>query len=272
MDQRLKFIAAVNDSDLSFAALCRVYEISRKTGYKWVARYEAKGPEGWRTATQASTRARTRLQTRCAIGSATCAESVRTGGQRSCGCGSWSTERAECRRAAPSVTCSRTAGSSCRAGDECARRERGAAGPRLAAQRGLVHRLQRALRAGRQDTLPSVDAHRPCLALLAQVRGARGTDRGSRADHYERAFREFGVPDRMRSDNGTPFASTAPGGLSALSVWWIRLGIFPERIEPGQPHRMVARAHAQDAQGRGRAASHDARAAASLRPFPARLQ
>ena len=46
MDQRLKFIAAVNDSDLSFAALCREFGISRKSGYKWVARYEAKGPRG----------------------------------------------------------------------------------------------------------------------------------------------------------------------------------------------------------------------------------
>lgn len=48
-------------------------------------------------------------------------------------------------------------------------------------------------------------------------------------------FREYGLPDAIRSDNGTPFASRALGGLSALSVWWIRLGIVPERIEPGRP-------------------------------------
>jgi hypothetical protein len=51
----------------------------------------------------------------------------------------------------------------------------------------------------------------------------------------EWAFREYGLPDAMRSDNGPPFASTALGGLSVLSVWWIRLGIEPERIEPGRP-------------------------------------
>lgn len=54
---------------------------------------------------------------------------------------------------------------------------------------------------------------------------------------FESAFREYGLPLRMRSDNGTPFASTSIGGLSALSVWWIKLGIFPERIEPGHPEQ-----------------------------------
>lgn len=55
--------------------------------------------------------------------------------------------------------------------------------------------------------------------------------------HFERAFREFGLPERMRSDNGAPFASKAIGGLSTLSVWWIQLGIKPERIEPGCPQQ-----------------------------------
>ena len=51
----------------------------------------------------------------------------------------------------------------------------------------------------------------------------------------ESAFREYGLPDAMRSDGGVPFASNAPGGLSELSVWWIRLGIRHERIAPGKP-------------------------------------
>lgn len=55
---------------------------------------------------------------------------------------------------------------------------------------------------------------------------------------FERAFREFGLPERIRSDNGAPFASSRSlGGLSRLSVWWIRLGILPERIEPGHPEQ-----------------------------------
>ena len=54
---------------------------------------------------------------------------------------------------------------------------------------------------------------------------------------FIRIFREYGLPVRIRSDNGIPFASTARGGLSQLSLWWIRLGILPERIEPGKPQQ-----------------------------------
>ena len=52
---------------------------------------------------------------------------------------------------------------------------------------------------------------------------------------FEAAFREFGLPQRLRTDNGVPFATRAPGGLSELSIWWIKLGITPERIPPGKP-------------------------------------
>ena len=54
---------------------------------------------------------------------------------------------------------------------------------------------------------------------------------------FERIFREFGLPEVIRTDNGTPFASLGLGGLSRLSYWWIRLGIHPERIEPGHPEQ-----------------------------------
>jgi putative transposase len=55
--------------------------------------------------------------------------------------------------------------------------------------------------------------------------------------HFESAFAEFGLPARIRSDNGSPFATRTLGGLSMLSVWWIQLGVIPERIEPGQPQQ-----------------------------------
>jgi putative transposase len=51
------------------------------------------------------------------------------------------------------------------------------------------------------------------------------------------AFREFGLPHRLRSDNGPPFASTGAGGLSRLAVKVIKAGITPERIEPGKPQQ-----------------------------------
>jgi putative transposase len=52
-----------------------------------------------------------------------------------------------------------------------------------------------------------------------------------------RVFQEHGLPLRIRSDNGSPFASRAVGGLSRLSVWWVKLGILPERIAPGHPEQ-----------------------------------
>jgi len=55
---------------------------------------------------------------------------------------------------------------------------------------------------------------------------------------FERIFKEFGLPNAIRSDNGIPFASpTALFGLSKLSVWWLQLGIAVERIKPGNPQQ-----------------------------------
>ncbi len=55
---------------------------------------------------------------------------------------------------------------------------------------------------------------------------------------FERVFKEFGLPEAIRTDNGTPFASaSALFGLSRLSVWWLRLGINIERIKPGHPEQ-----------------------------------
>lgn len=54
---------------------------------------------------------------------------------------------------------------------------------------------------------------------------------------FEKVFKEYGLPEAIRTDNGAPFASVGVGGLSKLSVWFIKLGIKPERIEPGHPEQ-----------------------------------
>jgi len=55
---------------------------------------------------------------------------------------------------------------------------------------------------------------------------------------FERTFKEFGLPQGIRTDNGVPFASAhALYGLSKLSVWWLRLGLQIERIQPGHPQQ-----------------------------------
>jgi putative transposase len=54
---------------------------------------------------------------------------------------------------------------------------------------------------------------------------------------FTRLFKEFGLPTRIRTDNGSPFASTSLARLSRLSAWWVRLGIIPEFIEPAKPQQ-----------------------------------
>lgn len=65
-----------------------------------------------------------------------------------------------------------------------------------------------------------------------------GTEQGPCFAVFEQAFKEYGLPEAMRSDNGVPFASgNALWGLTRLSTWWIRLGIKIERIKPGNPQQ-----------------------------------
>jgi putative transposase len=54
---------------------------------------------------------------------------------------------------------------------------------------------------------------------------------------FTRLFHEYGLPKRIRTDNGAPFATTSLARLSSLSAWWVRLGILPELIEPGKPQQ-----------------------------------
>jgi putative transposase len=65
---------------------------------------------------------------------------------------------------------------------------------------------------------------------------------GSTAVHeakpvFSRLFKEFGLPKRIRTDNGVPFATNTLARLSSLSAWWVRLGVMPEFIEPGKPQQ-----------------------------------
>jgi len=86
--------------------------------------------------------------------------------------------------------------------------------------------------------------------FLLKCEGLRITDEAHVRVHFERAFTEFGLAARIRTDNGPPFATARSRGLSKLAVWWVQLGITPERIEPGHPeqngrhermHRTLAR-------------------------------
>lgn len=72
---------------------------------------------------------------------------------------------------------------------------------------------------------------------LLGCRGLTGTTTAECRPVFQRLFQEYGLPEIIRSDNGVPFATGALGRLSQLSVWWIRLGIYPETIEPAHPEQ-----------------------------------
>ena len=72
---------------------------------------------------------------------------------------------------------------------------------------------------------------------LLRCQALRQTETRSARRVFTAAFRDYGLPAVIRTDNGAPFATVGPSGLSRLSVWWIRLGIRPERIEPGKPQQ-----------------------------------
>jgi len=89
---------------------------------------------------------------------------------------------------------------------------------------------------------------------LLRCQGLKGMESETARGVFEAAFREYGLPAAMRTDNGEPFASVGLGGLSTLAVWWIKLGIRVERIPPGEPqqngrhermHRTLKQATAQ---------------------------
>lgn len=86
----------------------------------------------------------------------------------------------------------------------------------------------------RCDPLTITDA---CSRMLLCCEILTRTDYDHVRTVFERVFKEYGLPFAIRTDNGPPFASVGAGGLSPLSVWWIKLGIMPERIKPGHPEQ-----------------------------------
>src|SRR5262249_50987940 len=86
----------------------------------------------------------------------------------------------------------------------------------------------------RIDPLTLSDA---CSRYLLRCQAVAKTDTPCVQGIFDAAFREYGLPWAIRTDNGPPFASRAIGGLSRLTVWWIKLGIVHERIQPAHPEQ-----------------------------------
>jgi putative transposase len=73
--------------------------------------------------------------------------------------------------------------------------------------------------------------------FLLECQGLLSTSVAEAKPIFTRVFKEYGLPRRIRTDNGVPFATNTLARLSSLSAWWVRLGVLPELIEPGKPQQ-----------------------------------
>ena len=212
---------------------------SRKTGYKWWKRYESGG------LTALADRSRARHQQAHAVPEQM-AQAILRGTRGSPSLGPRKTEGlATTQTTRPGLAF----GEHDRRDPEtcwtyCQTRQaavgRSDAGPLTAGrsrQCRLVCRLQRIFSLPGWKPLRPLDGHRRLQPLLLRCQAVDGLDEKYVRALLEAAFREYGLPNTIRTDNGSPFASVALAGLSALSVWWIKLGIWPERIAPGKPQQ-----------------------------------
>jgi len=238
MDQRLQFIAdAQRDED--FSNVCRRYGISRKTGYKWCERYAASGVTGL---VDASRRPHSSPNASDAASVAALLELRRRhphwGGKKLV------TILARRHPTWAAIAPSTAAALLKRHGLIMSPRRRRPVGhpgrptPLLTEPNATWTTDFKGQFRTRDGVLcyPLTIADGATRYLLA-CRGLHSVREAERRPMFVRTFREYGLPDRMRSDNGVPFATTALARLSALSVWWIRLGIVPELIEPGHPEQ-----------------------------------
>jgi putative transposase len=239
VELRVEFTRAYASGLYTMTELCDQYAISRKTGYKWAGRYEAGGRSGL------ADRSRRPVHSPFA----TNAEVV----ARLC----------EARRRHPTWSARKLIAVLGRHFPELPWPARSTGCALLKAQ-GLVRsRVRRHRSHAAASPLPPIT--RPNEVWTTDFKGEFRTGDGrycypltlrdgfsryvlrcdaletKRSDvvrrQFERAFAAYGVPDRIRSDNGGPFAATGLTRLSHLSVWWIRLGIQPERIALGHPEQ-----------------------------------
>lgn len=238
MDQRVAFIADWLRDESTMSALAERYQISRKTAYKWVERYEGDPAHGLAERSRAphSHGRAMAADVRTAI------LALRRAHPR------WGPKKLRAilgeREPARAWPASSTIGDVLRRAGLSARRRR--------------------LRYTVPLTQPLAAAQAPNDVWTADFKGWFRTADGTRCDPFtltdacsrfvlccrivppsapgvrpwlERAFRECGLPRALRTDNGPPFATTGAGQLSQLAVWWLKLGIQLDRIDPGHPEQ-----------------------------------
>jgi len=235
-DQKLKLVSQVVHKELSLAAACAAAGVSRKTGYKWLARYRESGASGLAPRSRAAHR----------HGRAMAKEMAQLilGLRRRRHWGPRKLKRIlEHNHPELQIPAASSIGD-------------------LLRRKGLCRRPQRRLRA--QPGQPFAQVTGPNDLWCADFKGWFRTADGKRCDpltisdahsrmllecrivapsyaqvklQFERAFRRYGYPRAIRTDNGEPFASAGTAGLTRLSVQWLKAGIAVERIAPGKPQQ-----------------------------------
>lgn len=239
MSERMQLVTEWERGLYSMVELCQRYGVSRKTGYKWIMRYEREGPAGLHDRSRAPHVCPHRIAP--AVAEAIC------GGRRQHP--SWGPEKILqwLSRREPELDLPATS----TAGD-------------LLARRGLVKKRRRRRAYTHPGAVPPT-TKQPNDLWTADFKGHFRTRDGlycyplTVADQhsryllgcqgllstqgvgvrpiFDRLFREYGLPRALRTDNGVPFATTGIHGLSQLNVWWMSLGIQHQRILPGHPQQ-----------------------------------
>ncbi|CAA9359080.1 MAG: Mobile element protein [uncultured Gemmatimonadaceae bacterium] len=238
LDQRLQFVAAHQRGLYAMTELCARYAVSRKTGYKWLVRYAEAGPAGLHDRSHAPHTCPHAITPRVAALLVAARRAHPTWGPAKLL--HYLAPRHPKVAVWPAV--STVADLLTREGLVTRRRRR-----RPAVHPGAVpiqtaapNDLWTADFKGQFRTRDAIycypltiaDQHTRYLLTVHALLNTRVV--GARAA-FERAFRTYGLPQAIRTDNGVPFANTGLHGLTQLSVWWLRLGIQHQRIRPASP-------------------------------------
>ncbi len=239
MDQRIAFISAVLRDEAPTNTLCAAFGISRNTGYKWLRRYRSEGPPGLEERSRAPHCHGRRMSAELAEAILALRRARPHWGPRKL--------RVILQRQQPAVSwpAASTIGDLLRCHGLSDRRRRRAtvAGPSPADFAPVTAPNDlwcidfkgwfRTQDGRRCDPLTITDAYSR-YALVCQIVEPR---HGPVEAVVLEAFRRHGLPKTIRSDNGPPFAAAGPGGLTRLSLHWLKAGIALERIQPGKPQQ-----------------------------------
>ena len=240
VEQRLEFVREYATGFFTMTELAAQYGISRKTGYKWLDRYETDGAEGLcdqsrrpHTSPHATDAALVdavlAIRRRHPRWGATKLLAIAAGRHPRA---AWPSRSTVCNwlRDHHLVTPRTRPASSPQA-------PRAALAPITAANQTWTTDFKGEFRTGDGLYCYPLTLRDGFSRFVLRCDGLLARTVVATQHRFARAFAAYGLPVRIRSDNGLPFAGPGLAGLSTLSVWWIRLGIVPERIAPGHPEQ-----------------------------------